>query len=97
MDMDIWCLGMWERESEIPTHWEQVNVSGDTHVGKGRPGELENFEEIEDFEVTSLCPLPISRTFHLYWLDSFGNNSALLDPFDMSCIMVLEAPVSFYF
>ena len=57
-----------------------------------RPGELEN-----GFEVTFLCLLPISRTPHIHWLDTCGNNSALLDPFDMPCIMVLETLVSFHF
>ena len=49
------------------------------------------------FEMTSLCPLYIARTPQVHWLDICGNNSALLDPFDMSCIMVLEALVSFHF
>lgn len=57
-----------------------------------KPGELEN-----GFEVTSLCPLPIARSPHLRQLDIFGNISALLGPFDMSCITVFEAQVSFPF
>ena len=81
----------------MPVRWKQMNGSADTHVSKGRSRELENFEELEGFTVISLCSLPISRTFHLHRLDSFGNNSALLDPFDMFCIMVLEALVSYYF
>lgn len=58
----------------------------------GRPGELVN-----GFDVAFLCPLHIARTSHIHWPDICGNNSALLDPFDMSCIMVLEALVSFHF
>jgi len=54
-------------------------------------------ELVNGFEVTSLCPLHIARTPQIHWLDICGNNSALLDPFDMSCIMALEALVSFHF
>ena len=57
-----------------------------------RPGELEN-----GFEVRFLCLLPIARTPHIHWLDTCGSNSALLDPFHMPCIMVLETLVSFHF
>ncbi|XP_069401220.1 T-cell surface glycoprotein CD1b-2-like isoform X4 [Ovis canadensis] len=32
-------------------------------------------------------------TPHIHWLDTCGNNSALLDPFYMPCIMVLETQV----
>ena len=52
---------------------------------------------VNGFEVTSLCPLHIARTPHVHWLDIRGNNSALLDPFYMPCIMVLETLVSFHF
>ena len=55
----------------------------------GRPGELVNA-----FDVAFLCPLHIARTPHVHWPDICGNNS---DPFDMSCIVVLEALVSFHF
>ena len=57
-----------------------------------RPGKLEN-----GFEVTFLCLLPIARTPHIHWLDTCGNNSAILNPFYMPCIMVLETLVSFHF
>ena len=47
------------------------------------------------FEVISLCPLSIARTLHLHWPDTCGNNSGN-HHFDMSCIVVLEALVSFF-
>ena len=56
-----------------------------------RPREIEN-----GFEVISLCPLSIARTLHLHWPDTCGNNSGN-HRFDMSCIVVLEALVSFLF
>ena len=75
----------------MPMHQKQVMVVL-TLRWVTKPGELEN-----GFEVTSLCPLPIARSPHLCQLDIFGNISALLRPFDMSCIMVFEALVSFPF
>ena len=75
----------------MPMHQKQVMVVL-TLRWVTKPGELENV-----FEMTSLCLLSIVRTPPLPQLDIFGNISALLGPFVMSCIMVFEALVSFPF
>ena len=84
-------LGTWEREPEMPMHQKHLMMVLTLRWAR-RPGELEN-----GFEVTFLCLLPIARTPHIHWLDTCGNNSTLLDPFDNPCNMVLETLVSFHF
>ena len=76
---------------ELPMHRKQLMMVLTLRWAR-RPGEPEN-----GFEVISLCLLPIARTPRIHWLDTCGNNSALLDPFYMPCIMVLETLVSFHF